>query len=109
MWAIASQEIIDMLDGYLIDPANPQEKEYLEHLARLDKANNIRKGTDDSLPPELLKLSAGDLTELLTHTDSINKLAYIRMIERSGVREGSLSNELSRLTSEYAENVQASK
>lgn len=106
--AKATQEIFDMLDELFERSGYPTKKEYLEHLARLDKANNIRKGSDGSLPPELLKLSAGDLTELLAHTDSINKL-YIRMIERSSVREGSLSNELARLSSEYTDNVQASK
>jgi hypothetical protein len=74
--AKASAEVCEMLDD-LFEQFNERfdkkatKKEYLEHLARLDKTNQIRSGTDTSLSPELLKLSSGDLTELTAYTDGI--------------------------------------
>ncbi|MEK8130263.1 hypothetical protein WMW72_20355 [Paenibacillus filicis] len=106
--AKATPDTCALLDRLFSSSGQPTKKDYLEHLGRLDQANQIRKGTDTALSPELLKLSSGDLTELMNYTSGINKL-YIRMIERAGIRENSLSNNLDTLGTKSSETEQALK
>ncbi|WP_171908983.1 hypothetical protein [Paenibacillus sp. GP183] len=43
--AKASQEVCNLFHELFERSGYPTKKEYLEHLARLDKSNNIRKGS----------------------------------------------------------------
>jgi hypothetical protein len=108
----ATPEVCSILDeGYVIFEQSAQaggfkatKKEYLEHLARLDKANNIRKGADGALPPDLMKYGSADFNELLGYTNGINKV-FLRIIERAGGRELALNNESAQRETEHQERV----
>ncbi|MGG1639130.1 hypothetical protein [Paenibacillus sp. NRS-1760] len=113
LWAVkATPEVCSILDeGYAIFEQSAEaggfkatKKEYLEHLARLDKANNIRNGADGALPPELMKYGSTDFNELLGYTNGINKV-FLRIIERAGGRELALNNESAQRESEHQERV----